>query len=124
MNAHQTTSSASKVVPMNEKTCTKCFETKTLNEFYRSVQYYRSECKTCTNEHSAKKRKPYHEKYPTYESKENNREYSRCYYSKNKERLKEYRGLTKVKKKNPECESQLRSHQATSPEVPSFKELA
>jgi hypothetical protein len=86
--------------------------------------YYRSDCKDCFNAHCKKTQPTYKEKYPTKESKEGRREYARSYYAENREKFKEYRGLTKVKKKNPECDSQLRSHQATNPEVPSFKELA
>jgi hypothetical protein len=110
---------------IESKSCTKCLTIKSLTEFYRSMGYYRSDCKDCFNAHCKKTQPTYKEKYPTKESKEGRREYARCYYAENREQFKKYRGLTTpVKKKNPESElSQLRSHQ-TSTETTILKELA
>lgn len=98
MNESQTTSSVSKIVKMTEKKCTKCLEVKSINEFYLST-FVRSECKNCTRTHVKKNQKPYKERYPTKESKAGLNAYQKDYYSKNKEKMREYRET--FNKKNP-----------------------
>ena len=72
------------IVSLQGKACSKCEEVKTLDEFSRdkaNKDRYRSQCKVCCKEYSAKYYAANSEKV---------KEYSAKYYAANSEKVKEY----------------------------------
>lgn len=84
----------------NLKTCTKCHEIKSYEDFYICGGRTRSECKKCTikrNVRYQKKTKAWKRRYVDDDAR---RIYMRDYYEKNKDKFAKYR--TEFKERYPE----------------------